>query len=924
MKHSLENFTKEEMDYICRLITPKKIRMYFQKKPKEFTAIYRGFRAEKLSDSDTISCVYKNIRQQFIVSFIEKNIEQWLKEIRVSIEEHEKQGISKSEALLLTLSQSVFSRNIDLFFKCTDENFSSDYVSIIKIALQYLEQKKNIDVLANTDTNNLEINEKRGELISQKDKIAELSKTASELQKKLNLNEKIYAETAELLKNITVEKEQLQIKLADANEQIHVARSKLSAMSDELEHFYQLAKFSDVKAFALDDSEYRFTSVCQVRINSVGKLRLTRIADIKNGELVRFMQNEDAPKYFENRDWLFWRDGPSEEGAIGVWNWDVGFNRNDSTTDYVISRYNEHIIITEIKEILTCDCIDELAHYISDNTIEMFSKVKVFFAFRDADYMLNGLLCSEQDFEVSNDKLKLKKSIYMLPQFLIPESDILKIGEKKYYKYMSFGMPQKIYPIKNPIEAVKEFVLARATNAVLRQLGLNTKETQHCRNFLKGLPVDTLYQEISGAYVCSEDEAKKYVSDFILQAESYLSEKDIETLVLAKAIERNEELVARCKELLTVEWEKDYSERLQTAEHHMQDMDASIACKKEELEKSRINYRELKNKLQLIQTEISEKETLACEVEQKVAGRIALARKNAADFICDMAFTLPGHITSQQQSTMIPKGTYRKINSVPEEEISDIDTFEEELAENLELSGYKELVAAEMAQIIVFCISNQLPLVINENAERIADCISAMFGNEGAYAVTFPLGETDCSKICSLIASEAVREYNVFLINGVFDGFTLNTYTELLQHSMEWGDNALLILPLNGISIEMIPSSVWNQAMFIDGDIGVDTFPTSELHAFTTKVIFKAEVDDKILRDKRKLLKQFSGIISNTALLNYSKFLAMMNETIESSIMLRLQISAYAKTTGKTDAFIEAFTAMGIDVKENKELSKYM
>ena len=73
----------------------------------------------------------------------------------------------------------------------------------------------------------------------------------------------------------------------------------------------------------------------------------------------------------------------------------------------------------------------------------------------------------------------------------------------------------------------------------------------------------------------------------------------------------------------------------------------------------------------------------------------------------------------------------------------------------------------------------------------------------------------------------------------MFDGFTLNTYTELLQHSMEWGDNALLILPLNGISIEMIPSSVWNQAMFIDGDIGVDTFPTSELHAFTTKVIFK-------------------------------------------------------------------------------------
>ena len=87
-----------------------------------------------------------------------------------------------------------------------------------------------------------------------------------------------------------------------------------------------------------------------------------------------------------------------------------------------------------------------------------------------AEMLYSGLVIySEGDIPLITKK---GFSIYMLPQFLIPESDILKIGEKKYYKYMSFGMPQKIYPIKNPIEAVKEFVLARATNAVLRQLGL--------------------------------------------------------------------------------------------------------------------------------------------------------------------------------------------------------------------------------------------------------------------------------------------------------------------------------------------------------------------------------------------------------------------------------------------------------------------
>lgn len=317
---------------------------------------------------------------------------------------------------------------------------------------------------------------------------------------------------------------------------------------------------------------------------------------------------------------------------------------------------------------------------------------------------------------------------------------------------------------------------------------------------------------------------------------------------------------------------------------------------------------------------------MACEVEDKVAKRIALARENAADFICDMAFASPGYTAAQQpvQNVFLPTVTHRRINSLSGEEINDLDIFEEELAENLELSGYKELVAAEMAQIIVFCISNKLPLIINENAERIADCISAMFSNEGACVVTFPLGEMSCGKICNSIALEAVKEYNVFVLNGVFDGFSLNLYNELLQHSVEWDNNVLLILPLNGVSIEMVPSFVWNSAMFVDGDIGVDGFPANELHGFTSKVIFKTEVDADNLRNKRKLLKRFVGIISNTALLNYSKFLAMTDRTIESSMMLRVQIAVYAKTTGKVDKFAELFSAIGIDVKENRDLSKYM
>ena len=926
MKQLLENFTEAEIQYICYCITPKRIRIYFQKKPKEFHAIHSGFRAEALSDDDTVSCVYKNIRKQFIASFIEKNISQWLQEIRDFRNELEEQGILPDEALLRTLPQSVFSENIDLYFKCTDEIYSEDYISLLKTALQYAEQEKNKDVSEDVLKNNAEDYEQKEELVTLRDRITELSNTISELQKKLDSNKDIHAKTVESLDKVTAEKKQLQNDLTAVNEQMHAAHSKLSAMAGELEHFYQLAKFSDVEDLSAHSGEYKFTSVCQVRINSLGKPRLTRIADIKDGEIVRFIQNEDAPRYFENRDWLFWVDGPSDEGYIGVWNWNVGPNMKDPATDYVTIKYNEYISITEIMELSTCHCVDDIACYITDNAIEKFSGMKMFFAFQDTDHELNGLLCNEQDFEVVNDKLKLKKSVYMLPQFSIPVTDVFTVGEKKLYKYTSLGLPQNVYQIKDPIVVVKELILARATNTALRQLGLSNKEVKLYRNFLKTLPVNSLYQEISDAYDCSEAEAEKYVSDFISQAESYLSEEDIETSVLSKALERNAELVMQCKNMLTVEWEKDYSEKLQNAEQQMKEISAAIVDQKEELERSKINYKELQDKLQLIQAEIEAKKMLACEVEDKVTERIALARKNVADFICDMAFALPEHTVAQQaeQKLFLPTVTHRRINSISEEDISDLDTFEEELAENLELSGYKELVAAEMAQTIVFCISNRLPLIINENADRIADCISAMFSNEGAYAVTFPIGESNCSRICSLIGSEAVKEHNVFIVNGIFDGFSLNPYSELLQQSAEWTNNVILILPLNGTPIEMIPSSVWSRAMFIDGDIGVEGFPTSDLHVFTSKVIFETELDTENLRNKRKLLKPFASIISNTALLNYSKFLAVTNRTIESSMMLWLQIAVYAKTTGKAEELTEVFSAMGIDTKENRDLSKYM
>lgn len=50
----LAKLNKSEIEYLCRRMSPKEIKSYFQKFPKDFTRIRPGFRPNALSDDDAI------------------------------------------------------------------------------------------------------------------------------------------------------------------------------------------------------------------------------------------------------------------------------------------------------------------------------------------------------------------------------------------------------------------------------------------------------------------------------------------------------------------------------------------------------------------------------------------------------------------------------------------------------------------------------------------------------------------------------------------------------------------------------------------------------------------------------------------------------------------------------------------------------
>ena len=137
-------------------------------------------------------------------------------------------------------------------------------------------------------------------------------------------------------------------------------------------------------------------------------------------------------------------------------------------------------------------------------------------------------------------------------------------------------------------------------------------------------------------------------------------------------------------------------------------------------------------------------------------------------------------------------------------------------------------------------------------------------------------------------------------------------------------NKAILIFPLNGVNTEMISSHVWNQTMFIDGDMGIIDFGKDTLNVFYSSVDFVLEYDAEIFRKKRKLLKQFYGIIDNMAVLNYAKYLAVTDGTMGADEMILVQVLLSAKSSGKKEDFLEKLSTVGLDIKSNRYIKKYL
>ncbi len=901
----LETLTTQELEYICSQIPPSISRKYFQKYPKSFLEIKPGFRPEKLSDADTFSFLIKNSNKPFVASFLESTVSKWLFEIQENRNRLENEGYSEEEALLLTVPDSYFCDNCALYFKLIEQDPNEEYIRLFREALS-LRQKEEDARKSVTQTEKEQKDE--GLLQEANNTIADLKEQLKESKEKAEgLSEELNLANSRLMEN----KEEIEV-LKSALQDSDVVRSEMQV---ELEHYRRLASFSD-EYVQVDDSDFQHSSIGQIYHDYNGQPWINRLADIVNGEIVPFVLDDNAPRYFDNRDRLFWKDGPDKEETIGIWNWRADPSFSDSTKDYVTSEYNRYMKVTEVIELPQCKSLSEVSSFLTDWFEKDFTAGKILFVYPAAGGEMEGVLCSTEDLEFYGGQVRLLASVFMLPHYTIKHSDIIRIGGIRIYRKMSLGIPQSVYRVKTPYDVVKKMLLSRVTIPALRENELTKKEAQKCKHFLEGIPTETLVQDVSDAYACTETEAKAYIDGFIEHAASYLSSNDLDLNIISLSLARNSELVEVCKKLLTEEWEKDYSEKLAEAQKTLAQAKQDEELIHKETEELLQKKNAFEGDIQIVRQEIEDANKLAEEVEKKVEERIIAAQQDAAEFISQMAFftpfvnsSKPFEVSHGQNLPSIFKSTMAYTD---EGLVDDLDTFEEELIDNFVLIGYSDEFATEMAQVISFCICSRLPILIGANSTVLAQCIAATIGGEELTEVYVGNQSTVISSLNELMYRNRAEHPKVYLIHGVFDGYSTNLFNEIsnLLHGLT--TNEVVILSLQGISPNMIFNSVWSSAFYIDGDSGLERIPGGSVHAVNPVMKFTREIDGEEYKSRRRELQPLSSVLSNMQLCRYARYLAFYGVDLQDSPAILSQIIAVSRSSGSEERLNALFHENGI------------
>lgn len=479
----LSKLNRSETSFICELITPQIIRHFFKQNPRFFNRIKPGYRASNLSDKEAIRVLSNNATDGFAATFIIGFLNSKLAEINKFCADLEKQGYSHEKAKMITLSKSLFLDNVGLYFKICGEDYSKEYIVLAEEMVEFFKCYDD-----NTDESSKDVPDSE-ELTKLRHQVSELTQTNEELQQTIQANEEIHLQDQQVIQDLTDKHNVINAEFSVVQSQNRELLEKNTTLQAEVDRLNSLYRLYDEEQKNIYSSDYKHISICKAYYDRDNNRWLSRIADIRNGNIELFVKDDSQPHYFDNRDKLYWKDGPAEDGNIGVWQWNTVENKTTPGKDYVTTKYVQNASFIEVIEFSDCHSYENIASALINREIPSIVADKAFIVCHDMDGQLIGLLVRKRELDINREFAKLKSKVFTLPGYELSNADIIPISERKMYAFTTAGMPNKIIQIRNPIAVAKEIVLTHATLSALRNLGITKKEAQNCQAFLKSLPV---------------------------------------------------------------------------------------------------------------------------------------------------------------------------------------------------------------------------------------------------------------------------------------------------------------------------------------------------------------------------------------------------------------------------------------------------
>lgn len=248
----IEKLTSQELSYICSITPHKLVIKYFQKNIRQFQKIKPGFRAKSLTKEEVFNILNENSFNPFISDFLNNYIFKNLEDINSSLNSDTDESAQRETILIRTLTESIFYKNIPLYFKLIEREVSEDYLNLLSASLKeysYLRNYKQktikdlnlsnkmlVEKDATIKKNNSKINKLENKLEHFKNIEEENKKNILEIQKLTEINKQSTRQITEYLdeqKNFEKTINDLKNKLKESESNLEAEKFTLKKCSIE-------------------------------------------------------------------------------------------------------------------------------------------------------------------------------------------------------------------------------------------------------------------------------------------------------------------------------------------------------------------------------------------------------------------------------------------------------------------------------------------------------------------------------------------------------------------------------------------------------------------------------------------------------------------------------------------------------------------